>query len=185
MKLARLDDDGLDLIFSTGTEYDLRECKNAADFKSGMEKAEPKPSSPPTDMSVCLGEIFRPYLQQRKYATKGLTLIVVTDGMWSVSASQDRGNAVENKIVDFVNDLMNISKDVKSKVEDRWFSIQFISFATDPRAHANLKHFDSAMWKRHGIPSVIVPRSPRLSTANTSTETLSTPNRGTTRGWRT
>jgi hypothetical protein len=151
MKLARLDEDGLDLVFTNGDEYNIKGSKDASEFKERMLKAEPNPESPPTDMSVCLGELSRSYLAQGpRNITKRLTLIIVTDGMWGVSGNPSRENPVDKKIVNFVKEL--IAKAGRSMVEDRWFSIQFISFATDPSAHAYLNHLDSDLWKLHNIP---------------------------------
>jgi hypothetical protein len=151
MKLARLDDDGLDLFFTNGAEYNLTKEKDAARFKAAMKNAEPNLYSPKTDMSVCLGELSRSYLA--KFRTKKLTLIIVTDGIWGLASSSSRENPVDKKIVNFIKELM--TKAGSSKVEDRWFSIQFISFATDPRAHAHLKYLDSGLWKAHDIPLVL------------------------------
>ncbi|RKU47529.1 hypothetical protein DL546_005383 [Coniochaeta pulveracea] len=156
MKLARLDDDGLDLVFTGSGNLDHMGCKHAKEFKTRMDKAQRELDPMPTDMAGCLSRIFSTYRQNRKYARRALTLIVVTDGSWSVPANRQRGNKVEDNIVDFVNELQRTSQDVHDKVKyRRWFSIQFVSFATDPVAHANLKHLDSVMWKERGIPDVI------------------------------
>ena len=156
MKLARIDDDGLDLVFTNGgADYNLTKEKSAPAFKLAMQRAEPKTRGPKTDMSICLGEISRSYWS--KAHRKKLTLIIVTDGMWGLLPSSSGGsgeaareNPVDKKITDFVKELK--VRVGESKVEDRWFSIQFISFATDPLAHAYLKFLDSGFWKRHGIP---------------------------------
>ncbi|KAB5540386.1 hypothetical protein GE09DRAFT_254884 [Coniochaeta sp. 2T2.1] len=164
MKLARIDDDGLDLVFTSGAgaEYNLTKEKSASAFKLAMQRAEPKVHAPRTDMSICLGEISRSYWS--KVHRKKLTLIIVTDGMWGLLPSSSSGsgnsggsgsgpareNPVDNKITNFLKDLRATVGE--SKVEDRWFSIQFISFATNPLAHAYLKFLDSGFWKKHGIP---------------------------------
>lgn len=187
MKLARLDDDGLDLVFTGSGNLDHMGCKHAKEFKTRMDKAQRELDPMPTDMAGCLSRIFSTYRQNRKYARRALTLIVVTDGSWSVPANRQRGNKVEDNIVDFVNELQRTSQDVHDKVKyRRWFSIQFVSFATDPVAHANLKHLDSVMWKERGIPLVpsqllyVVRLNPLVHAANsrTSSATSSTPSPG-------
>jgi hypothetical protein len=158
MKLARLDEDGLDLVFTGSANLNLVGCKTPSELKSRMDRVAPELDPMVTDMAGCLSRIFSTYRQDRKYARRALTLIVLTDGMWSVSASKERGNKVEETIVDLVSELMKISQDLNHKVKHRrWFSIQFISFATNPTAHANLKHFDSVMWKERNIPLVPYP----------------------------
>lgn len=150
MKLARIDEDGLDLVFTSGEEYNLWDSHDASDFKLGMEKAEPKMESPKTDMSVCLGKLTREYLEGGKYLSKALTLIVLTDGKWGVPASSSREDRTAKKIVDFVNALIKTAG--RSKVEDRWFSIQFISFADTADDYDYLKGLDSRLWKKNNIP---------------------------------
>lgn len=156
MKLARLDDDGLDLIFTTGHDYNVRGAKKPALFKAAMEKAWPNPELPPTDMTLALGDIFRSFLEKvggtsTKY--KKMTLIIVTDGTWAVSGNSSREHPVIKKIVDFINELT--SKAGKSQVEDRWFSIQFISFAQTQDAHRYLKALDSKLHGSHKVPDII------------------------------
>lgn len=156
LKLARLDDDGLDLVFTSGSEYNLKSVKDAAKFRTAMGRATPNPNSHKTDMSRCLGDLSRPYLSTSP--DKQLTLIIFTDGMWGLAGGASSQNPVDKKIVNFIKELT--SELGLSKVEDRWFSIQFISFATDPRAQEYLDYLDSGLSGVHKVPSVTAPAPP-------------------------
>jgi hypothetical protein len=147
IKLAGLDDDGLDLVFTSGGDYNLRDVKDATRFRTAMQNATPGPTSPPTDMSTCLGELFRRYLDD---FSKQLTLIIVTDGTWGIGGSTPVQNPADQKIVNFIRDLTKVAG--RSLVEDRWFSIQFVSFATDPRAQEHLQYLDSRLSGKADIP---------------------------------
>lgn len=149
MKLARLDEDGLDLVFTSGDNCNLKNVKDASKFRKAMDKACPDRSSYPTDMALTIGKLSRSYLHSS--TAKEQTLIIVTDGMWGVNGSAVRENTVDKKIIGIITEL--IKKFGSSSVDERRFSIQFVSFATDPVAHAYLKYLDSTLWRTHTIPS--------------------------------
>jgi hypothetical protein len=70
--------------------------------------------------------------------------------MWGLAD----GPGLDKKIVSFVKELTN--KAGESRVEDRWFSIQFISFATDPLAQEHLEYLDSGLHEDNApMPDVI------------------------------
>ncbi|EXJ80449.1 serine/threonine protein kinase [Capronia coronata CBS 617.96] len=160
MKLAGLDDDGLDLVFTIGDKYNLRNAKSwktASLFRKAMKGAAPGPLPTAaagngqnetqevllrTDMTAVLGRVFDDYLETNR--KRPMTLLILTDGLWLGSVKED---VVEKKIVDFVRKL--------NSMEPRRFSIQFISFGDHPDAIRRLEGLDDEMEKRFGIEDII------------------------------
>ena len=150
MKLAGLDEDGLDLLFTIGEEHNISNAKGSntpSKFKKAIDKAHPAKLTPQgmrykTDMAATFGEIFNEYLRDPK---KKMTLIVLTDGIWEGSV---KSKSVENKIVDFLKLLLKI----RGTMEDRRFSIEFISFGNDEKAMLRLRRLDDELEKEFKIP---------------------------------
>ena len=150
MKLAGLDEDGLDLLFTIGEEHNISNAKGSntpSKFKKAIGKARPPKSTSremryKTDMAATFGGIFNEYLRDPK---KKMTLIVLTDGIWEGSV---RSKSVENKIADFLKQLLKI----RGTMEDRRFSIEFISFGNDEKGMLRLRRLDDEMEKEFKIP---------------------------------
>ncbi|OCL07958.1 hypothetical protein AOQ84DRAFT_377203 [Glonium stellatum] len=153
MKLAGLDDDGLDLLFTIGEDHNIDNAKGIyapSRFKKAMEAARPaEPTSPglrdKTDMAATLGEIFDEYLRNHK---KKMTLIILTDGIWEGSV---RPKSVENKIASFLRQLLKSL----GTMEDRRFSIEFISFGNDEKGMLRLHRLDDELEREFKIPDII------------------------------
>jgi hypothetical protein len=151
MKLAGLDDDGLDLVFTIGQDWnvvDAKGSKGLAKFRKAMENACPIVPDMPglkekTDMGETLGQVFDEYLKSHR--NKRMTLLVLTDGIWEGSV-KDKG--VEKKIADFLGELRKHHK----TMEDRRFSIEFIRFGDDANAISRLERLDNGLEQEFKIP---------------------------------
>lgn len=145
-KLSGLDDDGLDVVFTIGTESNIKDAKGTnvpERFAAAMKATCPDQGSK-TDMKHTLGQAFDEYIRTPPKKRKRMTLIVLTDGIWEDSVKE---NGVEMKIADFLSTL----RTVDPGFEDRRFSIQFIRFGDDPGARARLEALDNTFWRDYGV----------------------------------
>ncbi|KAI0023755.1 hypothetical protein F4780DRAFT_776381 [Xylariomycetidae sp. FL0641] len=138
------DEDGIDLIFPFG-EHLRNVKKNTTKLMDAMRRFAP-PSDPgyvlPTDMAKTLGSLFEEY---RRRPRCDATLIVLTDGVWEgLSTPTD----VEDKIVAFMKDPK-----ISGSLQDRQFSIEFVSFGQD--GIERLNDLDDGMANKYEIPDVI------------------------------
>ncbi len=150
MKLAPLDKDGLDLVFTVGQEKPFNaKGKNAhKEFRKRMDWAAPSANSSAsaerkTNMTETLGRVFSEYISQNK--RKRMTLLVLTDGQWR---GMPERTAVGKKIADFINS----SFVQRHKMEDRRFSISFIQFGDDPYVSKLLKWLDDQWSTLYDLP---------------------------------
>ena len=146
MKLAGIDDDGLDLRFTIGrySVNDAKGSKTASKFRNAMREAEPAQTpQTKTNMAESLGRVFNEYLQSRK--GKNLTLLVLTDGIWEGSVKE---KSVEMKIVECITALRHRHQ----SMEDRPYTIQFIRFGNDAEAISRLDDLDNNIGENYGIP---------------------------------
>ncbi len=145
-KLSGLDDDGLDVVFTVGTESNIKDAKGGhvlERFENAMKAACPEQGSK-TDMKHTLGQAFDEYIQTPQKKRKRMTLIVLTDGIWEDSVKE---NGVEMKIAEF----LSRQRTVDPGFEDRRFSIQFIRFGDHPRARARLEALDNTFWRDYHV----------------------------------
>jgi hypothetical protein len=140
MKVAGLDDDGLDLVFTIG-EDDLNASNvyplNAPSiFKAKMDKAWERPHSDryKTDMKQTLSKLFERYYRDSR---KCMTLIVLTDGVWPGTIPED---GVETSFVDFIQELR---KSTGYSAQSRRFTIQFVRFGDNQDAIEKLTRLDN------------------------------------------
>lgn len=149
-KVEALDKDGLDMEFTLGTEHSVMNARRTKVLRA-FEKAKKEALSRPedkrgeTDIVETLSRIFQRYLDSSRKAT---TLLVLTDGAWE--ATLDLG-LVEKKIVEFLK-----RKEITEKMDDRWFSIEFISFGD--AGIEKLRVLDDEQADKYGIK--YVPRTP-------------------------
>ncbi|KAF2811553.1 uncharacterized protein BDZ99DRAFT_518812 [Mytilinidion resinicola] len=148
MKLAGLDDDGLDLVCTLG-DISLENEKGLhapSNFRNAMNRARPSSDGDEkTDMRETLEDIFEDYLTSRKAAKdRKMTLIVLTDGIWKGSVPPE---SVGAKIEEFVKQLHTL--------KDRAFSIQFIRFGDDEEAIERLRRLDDDLPKKPGMRDII------------------------------
>lgn len=158
LKAAGQDDNGLDLCFTLGQEKLENKKSSSKDWDRVMEKAAPMKEAR-TDMKRRLAEILDGYLEQvrgeKKYhrgkPLRGLTIIVLTDGIWAGMGNNQ--HAVNDKIVSFMHQL----KVVVGDLIDRLVSIEFVQLGDDQEATYRLRQLDTGMkWK--GIPLVSTHR---------------------------
>ncbi|CAH0017838.1 unnamed protein product [Clonostachys rhizophaga] len=146
MKIGPLDKDGLDLRYACGnhgflsniTGYDIK-----SKFSTSMDEVGRRiHENVRTDMRAALSKIFDEYLEgDRK---KRQTLIILTDGKWEGSSKK---RDVEDLIIDFIERL----EKNPGRMEDRWFSIQFVSFGDDEVALRRLTFLDDKLEARKDI----------------------------------
>ncbi|KAL9581438.1 MAG: hypothetical protein Q9212_003902 [Teloschistes hypoglaucus] len=143
MKAFAQDPDGMDLNFTTGTVKIEQEEKSSV-FVSKMKQGYPK-SGVGTNMVESLGKIFNQYLNRLRLTrgqTRDVTLIVLTDGLWSGTS---RKEDVKEKIVDFLKSLDRLNHSMKH----RPFSIEFVRFGCDHDAKTRLKDLDNFLRQRN------------------------------------
>jgi uncharacterized protein with von Willebrand factor type A (vWA) domain len=145
-----LDKDGLDLIFTLGSNNNVMGAKTDApkEFRHKVFKAFEQgvdTESTRTDMSHSLSTLLQEYINDR--AKKRMTLLVITDGTWDKPLEKDeRGNvvpcALETKLQKFMERYTQLQT-----LTDRWFTIQFIQIGEDQMATERLQRFDDDLAK--------------------------------------
>lgn len=150
MKAVGLDEDGMDLTFTSGS-CNVEGQEKGKQFMKAMQRSGAVPiDGMHTDMAKALQEILDNYLMQarRSYpqVKKNLTLIVLTDGIWNGTLDKDK---VRRVVVDFCVSLEKIrGKDIRI---ERPVSIEFIQFGKDKEATVRLRHLDDDL-KWDGAP---------------------------------
>jgi hypothetical protein len=164
LKVEGLDEDGIDLLFTSGKKKvegrqfhgKLRKVLQSDPFMAAMKSPEAKPiENFHTDIVKPLSEIFGTYLEMAKRSqrekwrkrppiSRKLTLFILTDGMWT---GTKRKGDVDELILLFVEKLRNELGDLNQ----RSFTIQFIQFGNDPEATRHLQDLDNNL-KHEGIP---------------------------------
>ncbi|QDS74920.1 hypothetical protein FKW77_004200 [Venturia effusa] len=156
LKLDGLDENGVDLIFtdrakSACNKNELKKSSGRTLLVRSMYDAQP--AAPDaieervrTNMKEVLSPIFQRYLTSRQ--NKRMTLIVLTDGVWEGSTTEE---GVAEKIRDFYQSWHGKSR----VVEDRWFSIQFVSFGDNATALRRLQVLDDDMAAIYKIPDFV------------------------------
>jgi hypothetical protein len=143
MKIGPLDKDGLDLRYSCGHHGFLNNIKGydiKSKFSTSMDEVQRKiHDNIRTDMRATLSKIFDEYLGGD--GKKRQTLIILTNGKWEGSSKK---RDVEELIIDFIDRL----EQNEGRMEDRWFSIQFISFGEDEKALGRLAFLDDKLEAR-------------------------------------
>lgn len=167
LKVEGLDEDGIDLLFTSGKKKvegrqfhgKLRKVLQSDPFMAAMKSPEAKPiENFHTDIVKPLSEIFGTYLEMAKRSqrekwrkrppiSRKLTLFILTDGMWT---GTKRKGDVDELILLFVEKLRNELGDLNQ----RSFTIQFIQFGNDPEATRHLQDLDNNL-KHEGIPDII------------------------------
>lgn len=143
MKIGPLDKDGLDLRYSCGNHGVLSNIKGfdiKSKFSTSMDEVERRiHGNIRTDMCAALSKVFDEYLEGD--GKKRQTLIILTNGKWEGSSNK---RDVEDLIIKFIKRLERI----KDRMEDRWFSIQFVSFGDDENALRRLAFLDDELEAR-------------------------------------
>lgn len=149
MKIGQLDKDGIDLVYTIGEHRNLHNVKGSeihGRFKKSLKDSGRKISQlDRTSMRQTLATIFSEYL---KCHGKRMTLIILTDGIWEDSRTEDD---VEKLVAEFVRQLQK----QRRSMEQRWFSIQFVYFGDDTAAISRLKSLDDNMKQRFEIEDII------------------------------
>ena len=149
-----LDEDGMDLRFTTGT-VKLEGKDSATKFVNSMKKARPIKGTR-TDLRSSLGDVLDVYknkLRERRMhpsiTVKDVVLLILTDGIW---AGLDDKQLVAEKLKDFQKGL----KDIDDSLKLRPFSVEFIQFGNDEDATKRLIYLDDYLHKE-GVPWVLPP----------------------------
>jgi hypothetical protein len=150
MKVVSIDQDGVDLSFTSGS-MEVTSHKELKRFTAAMRDKTVVPTpGVHTDMTRTLGPILSTYLRTLKSGLKrgsvgrGLTLIVLTDGLWQGMLD---GSALAKMIADFATQLV----EVVGTFRDRTASIEFVSFGNDDHAIERLRRLDDNL-STTGIP---------------------------------
>ena len=141
MKSAGLDEDGMDLQFTLGRIH-VKGKNKVSLFSKSMDDdaAKPKPGMH-TNMRDSLNNVLDNYYNcaakcvAQNEKPRQLTLIVLTDGIWSgMSNKEDIAGLIEN-FTTRVNKLIN-------RPIDRLVSIEFVQFGQDVDATQRLRWLD-------------------------------------------
>ncbi|KAL8698877.1 MAG: hypothetical protein Q9201_006328 [Fulgogasparrea decipioides] len=153
MKAFGQDPDGMDLSFTTGS-VKIQQQEKSSVFVNKMKQGYPKPGVG-TNMVESLSKIFDQYLtrlRSSKSRTKDVTLIVLTDGLWSGTTRKD---GVKDKIVELLAGLDRVNHNMKH----RPFSIEFVQFGFDEDATRRLKDLDNFLRENKTGKSIQDPSS--------------------------
>ena len=144
-KVASLDEDGLDYVFTTGQNHRFWNVKgdNAGPTIRNAMFGNP-PRSAPTNMEHTLSIVFDKYINRGE--RKQTTLLIFTDGIWEGTKGP---TAVEELIQRF-------SRMAKDRLQKRWFSIEFISFGQTEHAIRHLLYLDDQFWKDYQVAYVLL-----------------------------
>ena len=149
-KARYVDEDGMDLKFTTSSTKFVASNKPAA-FNKEIEKPQHHPpTQTQTNMSTVLGKILQEYLNMFKIKgdkTRKKTIIILTDGKWA--AMPDKF-AVDRKIVEFSKQLKDLRPNSLEE-DERRLSIQFVRFGDDHEAVRRLRRLDDRL-KYQGVP---------------------------------
>ncbi|KAE9961977.1 hypothetical protein BLS_001043 [Venturia inaequalis] len=156
LKLDGLDENGVDLIFTekAKTMWNKAELKKSwgrTTLVRHMNEAQPVAANTSdervrTNMKEVLSPIFQRFFTSRQ--NKRMTLIVLTDGMWE-------GSIREEDVAEKIRDFYNSWHEKWHVVEDRWFSIQFVSFGDNEAALRRLQVLDDDMGAIYKIPDFV------------------------------
>ncbi|VUC32782.1 unnamed protein product [Clonostachys rosea] len=149
MKIGPLDKDGLDLRYSCGNHGFLNNIKGLdikSKFSSSMDEVERKiHQNVRTDMRETLSKIFDNYLAGNW--RKRQTLIILTNGKWE-------GSSKERDVEDLIIKFVNLLEKKLGRMENRWFSIQFVSFGDDEKALKRMEYLDDDLEASEDIIDV-------------------------------
>ena len=159
-KTKGLDEDGMDLRFTTGKAA-LDNEKSPSRFVQKMQEARPKTAlheRAHTDLRKALGDIMLPYLQawkMNRQEIKDKVIIVLTDGIWA--GMEGNKSALVDLIRKFAAELNNYTVGLK----ERPFGIEFIQFGRDPGATERLRYLDDLL-SEDGTPCVDLTQAQKL-----------------------
>ncbi|KAI1475554.1 hypothetical protein F4774DRAFT_421439 [Daldinia eschscholtzii] len=144
-KVKLLDKDGLDIEFTVGHQHNAHSVSDKrllSRFEGAKQEASSRRYLVQTDMAKVLTRIFDDYLRNPRRA---MTLIVLTDGRWEGTSDI---RSVEKAIAEFLK-----RPALASKLEKRWFTIQFISLGYG--VPDILVRLDDGIGKEYSIPDVV------------------------------
>ena len=156
LKARDQDPDGMDLYFTSGPiEVQGSEIRKGLlrtwpfkdnPFMKAMKNEKVRPTTGlHTDPQTSISDILYAYLNDDSNYNgkklKKLTLIVLTDGLWTGMSDRD---GVGNLIVDFVRDLREKMKS-QFILKQRPVSIQFIQLGDNPEAESRLRALDDLL----------------------------------------
>lgn len=126
-----------------------------------MDEARPeRDGDVKTDMEASLESILGSHLRAHRDGNvmkRGLTLLVLTDGLWKANDEDD----VEEYLVTFIKtnkaDWGWTGDGPDFMSQRRPVSIQFIRFGHDPNAIARLKRLDDDIKDRPGLVGKLIP----------------------------
>ena len=156
MKLGKLDDDGIDFLFTAGGHENKIQKAGSGNagqtIKKAMGVADPGHSirngmQPLTDMNSTLNKVFNHYKHAGKMKSKTITLLVFTDGIWGSTKEK----AVETKIREFVGEVEQGTNETEQDSGQARSSIEFISFGQDFKGLTRLQYLDDDLAKDYQI----------------------------------
>lgn len=195
--LAKLfDDDGMDLYFPFSTLQNKRARRTNEDpFKPAVKGKKDEtnfvkamqdhsPNGKAADITQSIQHIFDEFFEMRKpkqrpwarasEATKALTLIILTDGIWK---GMENPNGINRYVENLLKELSK--RGSLGSGDERSVSIEFIQFGDDPEATERLRALDDDMefkgypyvTTHHPPPPPFLLRTPADLFAGTSSTT--------------
>jgi hypothetical protein len=151
MKVAPLDDDGIDVKFTIGHGSDksnLRGLAGLDDLRSALQHNAPQEPDTgnnrdrnPTDMAGTLQKMFNAYWTQGE--CKATTVLIFTDAKWEGTQPPNKINTV---IAEFAQE---IERHKKKRFDARHFTIGFIQFGEGLAEQQKLEYLDDKLCKTH------------------------------------
>lgn len=162
----KFDEDGMELMFTTGKrELGLKpkgkgHKQKWETFVKKMDEAKPDPDGQvKTNMKSSLGTILDDHMKYHcdgKIMTRGLTILVLTDGLWAANDDDD----VDEYLATFIK-TNKATRGWGTSPEDqsrrRPIGIQFIRFGHNPDAIRRLKRLDDELQHRIELLCTDVP----------------------------
>lgn len=157
MKLNGIDEDGIDILFTTGS-IEIRNETKIRRVQAVLQKEDVKPRpGVHTDMNVSLSNILSSYLKNLRRGPKlwsksaaqfdrGFTLIALTDGIWRGMRKTDLISDTISKLTKSLHELQGHS------LEQRLVSIEFIQFGDDQNARKRLEFLDNSLAQSENLP---------------------------------
>lgn len=154
----KLDEDGMELVFTTGKpDLGLKpkgkgHKQKPGDFVKKMDDAKPSPGGRvETNMKVSLESILGTHMKDNSHGetlTRGLTILVLTDGLWAANDDTD----VDEYLANFIKTNKATrgwdGNSADDQIRRRPIGIQFIRFGHHPEAIRRLQRLDDELMHR-------------------------------------
>lgn len=163
----KLDEDGMELVFTAGKpDLGLKpkgkgHKQKPEGFVKKMDDARPDPNGGvKTNMKASLESILGNHVKDNSVGetlTRGLTILVLTDGLWAANDDDD----VDEYLANFIKTNKATrgwdGNSLDDQIRRRPIGIQFIRFGHQPEAIRRLQRLDDELKDRVGVSDKEIP----------------------------